>query len=207
MYSNISSKSVLLLIVFGSAVSVQFQWASLQLEGACPNVTYITNLDLPKVTGWYYRVRTNYNYNACYNNDAQTMFAAMYDTTAIDVAFCCRSAADPTVPVCGAEVGSGRVTGLPQPGEFTYQFLDEVYPNFVLDTDYDNFTIVYGCRPDANDATQRDEVTFVYSRTYALTSDLNSHVDDVLRQNNINPRSARHVSQGPTMPYLPHPTK
>lgn len=37
------------------------------------------------------------------------MYAAQYDATRITVSMCCRSAAVPTVAVCGAGIGSGCV--------------------------------------------------------------------------------------------------
>lgn len=203
MYSH---KLVFLLLILGSVVAygAQFQYAEVQLEGSCPRIRYITNLDLPRIIGWYYRVFSNLDNPLCLNNDAQTMFAATIDATGINVAFCCRSAADPTVTTCGEDIGSGRVTALSSPGEFTYQTKDNIYPQYILDTDYDNFTIVYGCKPGSG-TDQRDETIFVYSRSYSLSVALKARVLLALERNGIQWSKARPVRQGSSMPYLPRP--
>lgn len=203
-----SIKTVSLLLILGAVVAygARNQFDEIQLEGQCPRIRFVNNLDIPRVIGWYYRAFSNYNNPLCFNNDAQTMFAAQFDATSINVDFCCRSAADRTVTTCGENLGSGRINALPIPGQFTYESKGEVYPNFVLDTDYDNFTIVYGCRP-GSDGNSRDELIFIYSRSYTLSRTLQARVLHVLQRNGIQSAKVKFVRQGCSLPYLPLPKR
>lgn len=200
-----SKKSECLLIILSVIVAcqAQFDYGSIQLNGTCPKIEYVKNLDLPRIIGWYYRVFSNLHNTLCYQDNAQTMFAASKTATAIDVAFCCQSATNRSVSVCGEDVGSGVVAALPTIGEFTYQVKDNIYPNFILDTDYDHYTIVYGCKPGANN--KRDEVIFIYSRTYTLAPVYRRRVASVLAKNGIKFSDAKPVKQGDNYPYLPKP--
>lgn len=44
------------------------------------------------------------------------MYAAQYYQTRINVQICCRSAAESNIVICGANVGSGVVTAMQNPG-------------------------------------------------------------------------------------------
>lgn len=110
--------------------------------------------------------------------------------------------ADPTVTTCGSDVGSGVISAVGGPGVFTYTVGSDVYPNFILDTDYVNFTIVYGCKPGSQ---RRDETIYIYSRSYTLSESSQARVRRVLAANNIRWSDVRPVVQGPNMPYLPLP--
>lgn len=83
-----------------------------------------------------------------------------------------------------------------------YQFANSSYPIYILDTDYDNFTIAYGCKPGSTINT-RDEVLYVETRDYSLSSTLETRVRAVLKRNGVDWRNARRVVQGPTTPYTP----
>lgn len=43
------------------------------------------------------------------------------------------------------------------------------YSIFVLDTDYENFTVVYGCYPESRRHHERDELILIHSRHYRLS--------------------------------------
>ncbi len=203
MYPN---QSVFLFLIVSAVVThgAEFQYDEIQLAGSCPKVRFITNFEMPRIIGWYYRAFSNLNNTLCFNNDAQTMFAAAIDATTINVDFCCRSAANPTITICGDDIGSGRIAGLARAGEFTYETKGNIYPNFILDTNYDDFTIVYGCKPRSG-SNQRDEKIFVYTRGYTLTATLLPRVRRVLERNGIQWSAVRPVRQGATLPYLPLP--
>lgn len=196
------NKSLLSLIIFGVAVHGEnFLFDEIQLNGSCPKISYITNLDIPRILGWYYRAYSNLDNPLCFNNEGQTMYAAQYDETRINVEICCRSAAQPTIAICGANVGSGVVAATQNPGEFTYQFEENIYPDYILDTDYDNFTIVYGCKPGSRNL--RDEVIFVLSRDYTLNPTLQARVRAVLERNGVQWSKVKPVKQGRSTPYTP----
>lgn len=196
-----NSVELIFLLIFLSVVQGQeFQFSQVKLKGACPRITYATDVDLSRIIGWYYRVFSNLNNSLCYKNEGQTMYAAQYNVTHITVNMCCRSAADTTVAVCGADIGSGYVIATTTPGQFIYEYLDNMYPAFVLDTDYESYTIIYGCKPGSR-SNQRDEVLYIYSRDYMMSNIYQDRVRSVLEKNNIQWFEARPVKQGPTIPY------
>lgn len=200
-----TKKSVVLLLMFtfSALVACVHEFDQKKLNGTCPKIKYITNLDLSRIVGWHYRPLSNLNNPLCYKNQAQTMLAAQWDDTGIVVNMCCRSAANTSLPICGSNVGSGLATAI-SPGEFTYTFGNNVYPSYVLDTDYVNFMIVYGCKP-GTPAYKRDEYVFVYSRSYTLSNAVQDRVRKSIEANNIQWSDVKAVDQGPALPYLPLP--
>lgn len=200
-----SSKTfvALLILSVSSANGEEFQFAEVQLKGACPKIRYITNLNLPRILGWYYRAFSNTNNSLCYNNEGQTMYLAQYDATRLNAVVCCRSVTEPNIPICGSSIGSGFVTHqTSSPGAFTYQFGNNIYPIYVLDTDYGNFTIIYGCKSGSKNYTL-DEVILVVSRDYGLSPILWARARTALRANRIQWTKAKPVQQGSSIPYTP----
>lgn len=211
------NKVVFLLSIFIGAVVAQFHYDVIDLPGQCPRISFITNLDLPRIIGWYYRPHTNINYPLCFNNGGQTMFAIPINATAFDLAFCCQSAANPQISICGPEVGSGLLTTTSRRGEFLYRNRGKIYPTYVLDTDYDTFAIFYGCKPYVPPTPPtappvftprrnngRDETIFIYSRFYALTPVAMSRTRHFLADNHIDWNNVHWITQGNSVPYVPH---
>jgi len=178
-------------------------YAKINMAGACPIVQAIANVDLAAVTGQYFRVRSNRDIPGCYENQCQTMYSALYDGPVIQYAVCCRSAETPSVPACGVSIGSGTVTGTNTTGLFTYQSGAYNSDMVVLDTDYTDYTVIYGCRPHGFLNLQRDELLYVYSRTFSLSKEVLDKINTVFERNHINPAQLRDVRQGRECPYNP----
>lgn len=195
------SELVSLLIIVGVVAcnGQQNEYTYVNLGGRCPRISYVSNLSGPRVIGWWYRVFSSFESPLCYNgNEGQTMYTAGYNDTTLHLEWCCRSAADPTIPYCGAKVGTGFTTSSKN-GEFLYQFDDQSWLCHPLDTDYDNFAIVYGCDPNTG-----KELIFIISRYYTLRKEVEGRVDNVLRRNGIQWRQMRSVKHGPSVPYVPN---
>lgn len=155
---------------------------------------------MPRIVGWWYRAFSSDNNPLCLNNEGQTTYTAQYDDKTFHVQVCCRSAATPDIAVCGRDIGTAILSATSTPGEFTYELYNNVYPLFLLDTDYDNYAIVYGCKPGLEG---RDELIFVFSRRYQLNDTLVKRVRDVIQRNGIDWSKAKPVRQGPSIPYTP----
>ncbi len=197
MHLNIVSLLVILGVV--ATIHGQNEYTVTDLGGRCPKISYVSNLNGPRVLGWWYRVFSSFESPLCYNgNEGQTMYTAGYNDTTLNLDWCCRSAADPTVATCGAKVGTGTTVSSKN-GEFVYQFDDQSWLCHPLDTDYDNFAIVYGCKPDTG-----EELVFVISRDYTLKNELVPRVDNVLRRNRIGWSKLKPVKHGPSTPYTPN---
>lgn len=196
-------KLVQLSIIFGAATAhVQKcnNYAEIHLKGLCPKINYIPDFNMSNILGWWYLVFSSKDNPQCLNNEGQTFYAALFDDKTINIEVCCRGAETPDVAVCGRNVGSGSVKLTCNPGELMFPFGNDVYPSYVLDSDYGNFTIVYGCKPGSQG---RDEMIFVFSRGYQLNDTLVNRVRDVLKRNGISWSKAKPVKQGRTTPYLP----
>lgn len=201
-------KFVFSFIILGvtEANREEFEYFEKKLQGSCPKVKYITNFDLPRLIGWWYRDYSTPKFPECLDNEGQTIYAAEYDDTSLNLQGCCRSAANPTIATCGNKVGSGTVTFLPNTGDpasMVYQFGNSSYPIYILDTDYTNFVIVYGCKPVSERPTERDELIIVLSRDYELTVSFRNRVNGVLKRNDADLSKGERVKQGPRIPYTP----
>lgn len=192
---------VLLLTILRAATA--FEYGSYQLNGSCPKVSYITNLDLPPLLGWWYKPFSNFKSPLCFNNEGHTAYAYPTNTTEISVACCCRSAVDTELVTCSPQVGTGILNALSNPGMFSYEFDDNIYTVFVLDIDYENFGVIYGCKPGLFNT--RDELIFIFTRDYQLSSTLEPRVRGVFQRNNIDWSNALAIKQGPSVPYIPGP--
>lgn len=199
-----SNQLILLFVIsYGAATLAQkLEFKELNLRGSCPKINYVSNLNMPRILGWWYRAFSTLDNKLCYKNEGQTMYAAQFDAKTLSVAICCRSAADNNIAACGDNIGSGTVTATDNSGEFIYKFADESINIYVLDTDYDNFAIVYGCT--ARGRRNRDELIFVLSRQYKLSDELQARVEKALRDNGSDISRARPVVQGPRTPYTPN---
>lgn len=191
-------------IILGVANAQEHKYTEVQLKGSCPKITYITNPDLNRSVGWWYRVYSNFNNSLCLNNEGQTKYVAQYDETTLNGQICCRSAANPKVPFCGKKIGSGTFSSvLENPGAFTYTFDGNTSTVYALETDYVNFIIIYGCK--SGSGSDRDEMIFVYSRNYSLNDALQTRVRTIIRKNKIDWSKAKPVKHGPFTPYTPGP--
>lgn len=204
-----SNKFVILLIIVGAAVThaERFNYTEIDLKGSCPKIKYINNFNFPRIVGWYFEAFASLSSPKCFNkNEGLTMYAAPYDDESLTINFCCRSAATPNTATCGPEVGSGIVKVTSTPGEMTYEFnnKNKFYYIYVLDTDYENFTIVYGCNPRGR---ERDELILIHSRHYKLSNALEHRIRKVVQQNGGDWSNAKPIRQGPTIPYTPNSPK
>lgn len=194
-------KTIFSVIFLSVAQGLELQFSQVKLKGACPRISYATNVDMSRVIGWYYRVFSNFNNPLCYKNEGQTMYTAQYNATYTTVNICCRSASDPDVAICGTDIGSGYAVAIAEnPGEFRYEYVDDVYPAYVLDTDYENYFVTYKCKPGSQ-SNQRDEELHIYSRDYTLDKTYEDRVRNVLQRNDIEWSVARPIKQGPMTPY------
>lgn len=194
---------LLCLLVFLGAATVHGQepeYTEIQLPGLCPKISYVSNLNGPRVFGWWYRSHTTFTSPLCYNgNEGQTMYTAPVDDTTLTLQYCCRSSADPSIPYCGEKVGTGTTVSTGYVGGFIYQFDDQTYLSHPIDTDYDNFAIVYGCKPESG-----EELIFIITRDYTLPARLLPRVNKILKRNGIAWSKLKPVKQGPTVPYIPN---
>lgn len=199
---------ILLLIIVGVAAShAQLSnYTEVDLTGACPKIKYLNNLDFTRLLGWYYGPFTTLSSPQCYNNnEGLTVYPAQYDENTILINFCCRSAAKPSVATCGSHIGSGTVKPTSTPGVLTYSYRDKVYQIHVLETDYDNYTVVYACNPTGTrKEPKRDELILIHSRDYQLSKRLEHRVRDILKQNGIDWSNVTPTKQGPSVPYTPN---
>lgn len=176
-----------------------FNYTEVQLEGFCPKISYINNLDLPQIVGYWYRAYSTADFPAlCYENDGQNMYAASFDERTLSIVICCRSAANKSIAYCGSKIGSGTVTVTNKPGEFIYDFADQSVTIYVLDVVYDRFAIIYGCS-----AISGEDTIFILSRDFHISETETERVEDVLEQNGIDFSNAKTIDQGPHIPYLP----
>lgn len=198
----------LILLVIVATVAVygeQFKYSEVQLKGSCPKIKYINNFNFPRICGWYYEAFASLTSPLCFNsNEGLTMYAVPFDDQTLSINFCCRSAADPKSATCGSKVASGTVKATSTPGELIYAFDNKVYNIYVLDTDYENFTIVYGCNPAGRG---RDELILIHSRDYQLTKSLEKRVRNVINLNGGNWSNAKPIKQGHSVPYTPNSPK
>lgn len=206
-YAMKLNKLAFLLVIIAAATThgQEFKFTEVELRGSCPKINYINNLDMPKLMGWWYRAFSTLDNHNCYNNEGQTMYAAQYNDKTLNVDICCRSAVDSKIAACGSNIGSGTVTATSNPGEFTYAFDNNVITIYVLDTDYDRFAIVYGCKTGSGRRSRREELIFVLTRDYTLTDSLEDRVRNVLQRNGSALSNAKRVSQGSSTPYTPVP--
>lgn len=186
-----------------AAHGADLQYTEVQLKGSCPKIKYVNNLDMPRILGWWYRAFSTLNNQLCYNNEGQTMYAAEFVEKQLSVAICCRSAANKYIARCGSKVGSGTVTATNNPGEFMYDFDVQSYKIYVLDVEYDDFAIIYGCN-SGRGSHSRDDLIFILSRDYKLTDTVQTRVEHGLQRNGINFLKAKPVKQGPRTPYTPN---
>lgn len=213
MFAMRLNKFIFLCIILGvaSTDNQKFKYAEVQLPGSCPKINYLINFDVPRLLGWWYRALTTTKYpqslkSECLNNEGQTMYAAEYDDTTLRIDACCRSAANASLPTCGNKVGSGTVTFVSNTTNsviMNYQFGNNTFPIYILDTDYDNFVVVYGC--NAGSQHQREEFSVVLSRDYELADGFDKRARSILQRNDIDLSILKPVKQGPLIPYTPGP--
>lgn len=202
---KINKLALLIILSAATAHGQDFEYTAVDLKGSCPKISYINNFNLPRIVGWWYRVFTTSDIPECFNNEGQTMYASQFNDKIINVAFCCRSAANTDIVACGSNIGSGTCTVTSNPGEFTYEFDNKVYTIYVLDTDYKNFMLIYGCKAGFGRRSRRDEVIYVYSRDYQLNDNLENRVRNVLQRNGIEFSKTKPVKHGRSTPYTPGP--
>lgn len=202
-----SSKFIFLLVIFGAAAiyGQRFSYTEVQLKGTCPRIKYINNFNFPRIVGWYYEAFASISSSQCYNNnEGLACYVSPYDDHTITINFCCRSATNSSIATCGRDVASGTVSIESTPGEMTYRFKNKVYKIYVLDTDYENFSIVYGCNPGSGRHSGRDELILVHSRSYRLSKALENRVRRVIEENGGDWSIAKPIKQGSTVPYTPN---
>lgn len=205
-----SYKLVLLLVIVGTAAShgERFNYTEVELKGSCPKIKYINNFSFPRIVGWYYEAFASLTSLQCFNsNEGLTMYAAPYDDQTLSINFCCRSASAQSMATCGRSVASGTVTATSTPGALTYAFNNKVYTIYVLDTDYENFTVVYGCNPGSRKHQERDELILIHSRHYQLSHTLERRVRNVIERNGGDWSNAKPIKQGCQIPYTPNSPK
>lgn len=162
-----------------------FQYTSTNLPGICPTVEAISSLNVAAVLGNWYRVATNYKNDLCADNGCQTAYLAQYNASMITADNCCQSASNPGEAVCGTAVGSGALTPLNAQGLFNWNFGTEDFSAVALDTDYENYLITYGCRPDGPLGLKRVEQISVYTRNGQLDAMLASRYYEVFVRNGV----------------------
>lgn len=201
---------IFVLIIYGVAATdhPKFETATVQLEGSCPKIKYITNVDLNGVVGWWYVGFTSLNKPICLsNNEGLTVYAAQYNETHVNLDMCCRSKSNPKIAVCGVNVGSGTVSFTPTIGAYAINFYNTSYLAHILDTDYDKYEIVYGCKSSciqgSRQCSEPDELIIVFTRDCHLSKKLESRVYDILQRNGIEWWKAKSVKQGGSIPYTP----
>lgn len=189
------------------AQAQEFQYAEVDLKGHCPKISYITNFNMDRIVGWYYIPFTTLNSPLCFNNEGRSIYAAQFNENTINLEMCCRSAAKPEFAVCGSKVGSGTATVTSTPGQIDiiYEFDNNAYPVFILDTDYENYSIVYGCKTGSGRRSRRDELIIVFSRNYQLNENFEKLVLRVLEKNGADWSKVKRSKQGPSTPYTPGP--
>lgn len=181
-----------------------FNFTEVQLDGWCPKISYINNIDLPRIVGFWYRAFSTSNFpSLCYENQGQNVNIASYEEMSVSLTVCCRSAADNTTTYCGRKIGSGTCTATNNPGEFVYEFADQSVKVYLLDVVYDRFAVVYGYTAD-NEGFSDDDIIFILSRDYNISGTETERVRKVLERNGIDFSKAKPVAQGPNIPYLPN---
>lgn len=200
--------TIILFVIIGAAAiyAEQFNYSEVDLNGACPKIRYINNFNFPRICGFYYEAFSSLTSTDCYNgNEGLTMYGVPYDDQTLLINFCCRSATSPSTATCGKNVASGTVKLTSTPGALTYAFNNKVYTIYVLDTDYDNYTIVYGC--NSTGSRRRDELILIHSRHYQLSKTLEDRIRTVVEKNGGNWSNAKRIEQGPKMAYTPNNPK
>lgn len=199
--------NIFLLIILGVAAchGQRFNYTEIDLKGDCPKIKYINNFNYPRVCGFYYEAFCSLSSPQCFNgNEGLTMYAAPYDDQTLSINFCCRSASSPSDATCGSKVASGTVKLTNNPGEMVYAFNDKVYNIYILDTDYDNFTVIYGCNPGSRRHQGHDEIILIHSRHYQLSESLEGRVRKAIQGNGGDWSKAKPIKQGPKMAYTPN---
>lgn len=196
------------LLIFSVTVAYgdEFTYTEIDLKGSCPKIKYINSFSLNRIVGWYYQAFSSIDNSLCYQNEGQTLYAAQLDERTINLQMCCRSATNRDVAFCGSKIGSGTATATNNTCEFLYQTGTDsnnllVY---VLDTNYDDLTVAYGCRPGSRRGSRRKELIFVLSRDYKLSKSFETRARNVLQRNGIEFSNAKPVTQGQSIPYTPN---
>lgn len=196
-FSRFLSLSIILGIASGH------QYAEYKYPGSCPKVKYIKDLNFYEIVGFWYRCYSTLNSSSCSNNDGQTVYAYPYDSSGAGVIICCRSAADPTQVICGADVGTGFLSPMSTAGMILYETNGESHSEVVLGTDYKTFVISYSCKPKGSKG--RDEHIYVYSRSYENCKALEFEAKRIVQQNDIDWSKAKPVAHGSSIPYTTVP--
>lgn len=190
------------LVFLQSYPNPDLSYVTYDLKGDCPTINAAL-VNVSRLTGFWYRTHSNYFYEKCYQGDyCHTIYFPNYDYVIgpMQTTHCCGSAKDPTKAVCGAAVGSGSIMPT-EPGQLNYTFGENQYIISVLDTDYDNFFVVYGCKPKSCDGG-RDEILFIYARAQTLTPEQYNRAVQVIEMNGIDLKQLNAVFQGPCCPYM-----
>ncbi len=165
----------------------EFQYSDIDLKGSCPKIKYITNFRMDRIVGWHYQAYSSIKNSLCFRNQGHTLYGARYDDKSLSVQLCCRSASNPRMTYCGSKVGSGFVTATNTTGKYLYQTGNEYnnLPVFILDTNYDDYIICYGCRPAPCEDGKHTELIYILSRDYALSDTSRARVRNILELNGI----------------------
>lgn len=198
--------NTLVVILLILRVAAPLKFGEIQYPVSCPKVKFITDLDFSSSIGFWYRCFSTLDSSLCFNNEGQTVYAYPYDSSVAGVAICCRSAANPELVTCSAEVGTGLIKAMQNPGTFSYEFNGQAYTTVVLDMN-DDFLISYSCKSKSHRGSneKRDEQIYIYARSYQQCESMERRFRNVLKQNGIPWSRVKPVKHGSSIPYTTVP--
>lgn len=189
-------KLIFSCIVLGTAIAYrdEFKYSEVDLKGSCPKIKYITNLSMSRIVGWYCQASSSVDNSLCFNNEEHALYVASFDNRTLSVQHCSRRPADPDVAKCGSRDGSGIVTSANNRDDVFYKISTDDNDLLVLDTNYNDLTIAYGCKQSCR-GSGREEIILILSRDYKLNPTLENRARSVLKNYGIKFSNAKIVKQ------------
>ncbi|KAF2902022.1 hypothetical protein ILUMI_04164 [Ignelater luminosus] len=179
------------IFVVSCAVPLILAQSDLQFVGRCPNVTTKANFSETQFKGRWYEIRKFPN--QLIPGDCGSPNYAQ-QANGFNVSYASRNITQNRNYTDSIQLKK-QVVG-PVPGKYDVynRNVKERIPHFVLDTDYNTYSLVWGCSytSSSNTNTQR---LFLYSRTNSLSTATINKAIDILKKFKIDHNKLRNVVQ------------
>lgn len=151
------------------------------INHSCPVRPVLQNFDLNKYVGRWYEIL---RYEQFFEIGCDCGFAdyTINDDGSVRVRNCCKRLPNTTLSCTIGKAVLSYPDEVPLEGKLSVSFRGE--PNesnyWLLDTDYDNYVIVYFCRPKKDDASKSAEAFWLLSKQKTINPDIQTKVDEYL---------------------------